>query len=152
MNINIILYYSLPIFIFAFVVGFLLFNPSNDAVAKIKESSHQKKSLFLHVIQILFFVVGLFMLTYFVVFVAFHIMATLLLIFEQLFVKTIDISNLNQFTNSVNSIAYICAILGVLCSVRKIEKYALQDVVITRSKKSPSLFSILSKKEQLLEK
>lgn len=144
MSMNIILYYSLPVFIFTVVVGFLLFNPSGDALTKMKNSSRRKQSLFLHVIQVLFFAVGLFMLTYFVVFVAFHIIATLLLIFEQLFIKTIDISNLNQFTNSVNSIAYICAILGVLCSVRNIEKYALQDVIFTRRKKSPSLFSIIS--------
>jgi hypothetical protein len=109
-----------------------------------KNSNRRKKSIFLHIIQILFFAVGLFMLTYFVVFVAFHIITTLLLIFEQLFITTIEISNLNQFTNSVNTIAYVCAILGVLCSVRNIEKYALQDVIFTRSKKSPSLFSVLS--------
>ena len=112
-----------------------------STITKMKNSNRRKKSIFLHIIQILFFAVGLFMLTYFVVF---HIIATLLLIFEQLFITTIEISNLNQFTNSVNTIAYVCAILGVLCSVRNIEKYALQDVIFTRSKKSPSLFSVLS--------
>ncbi|MDA0912041.1 MAG: hypothetical protein O2809_10910 [Proteobacteria bacterium] len=145
MNINIILYYSLPIFIFAFVVGFLLFNPSNDAVAKIKESSHQKKSLFLHVIQILLFAVGLYFLAYYGMLLAFHIVAAVLLVFEQIFVKTVDIANLSQFTNSVSWFAYIFAILCVFCNVRKIEKYAIQDVIITKNKKTPSLFSVLSK-------
>jgi hypothetical protein len=144
MNINTIIYYALPFFVFATVICLLLFYPSSNALTKMKNSNRRKKSIFLHIIQILFFAVGLFMLTYFVVFVAFHIITTLLLIFEQLFITTIEISNLNQFTNSVNTIAYVCAILGVLCSVRNIEKYALQDVIFTRSKKSPSLFSVLS--------
>jgi hypothetical protein len=112
-----------------------------STITKMKNSNRRKKSIFLHIIQILFFAVGLFMLTYFVVF---HIIATLLLIFEQLFITTIEISNLNQFTNNVNTIPYVCAILGVLCNLRNIEKYVLQDVIFTRSKKSPSLFSVLS--------
>lgn len=144
MSMNIILYYSLPVFIFAVVVWLLLFNPSNDAAIKIKESCHQKKSLFLHVIQILLFAVGLYFLAYYGMLLALHIVAAVLLVFEQLFVKTVDITNLSQFTNSVSWFAYIFAILCVLCNVRNIEKYALKDVIITKSKKSPSLFSIIS--------
>lgn len=145
MSINIILYYSLPAFIFAVVVGFLLYNPSDDAAIKIKESSHQKKSLFLHLIQILLFAIGLYFLAYYAMLLVFHIIAAVLLIFAQLFVKTVDVSNLSQFTNSVSWFAYVFAILSVVFNVKNIEKYALKDLIFTRSKKNPSLITVLLK-------